>query len=89
MYDDEHPGLVASMIQEFLKKDGESRALVAVAMRDHKTTEILFVFKEMMIGMGFCLIGEGEAVSRDDWCEDDEISEVCRWGVWAWAANSE
>ena len=86
MYDEEHPELVARMIQRFLKRDGEAKALVAVPLRDRKTADMVAVFEQAMAGMGFCLAGQGEEVCRDDWEEEEEgAGVVCWWGVWAWA----
>lgn len=86
MYDDEHPGLVANMIRTFLKRDGESRALVAVPLRDQKTTEMAADFKEVMFKMGFSLVVKGEEVCRDDWEENEEqgVGVACSWSIWKW-----
>lgn len=84
MYDDEHPRLVARMIQTFLKRDEGSRALVAVPLRDRKTADMAAEFKEAMIGKGFVLTGQGEEVCRDDWGDSGGDGVVCWWSIWAW-----
>lgn len=84
MYDDEHPELVAHMISKFLKHDGESRALVAVPLRDQKTVDMVAKFKGFMFGMGFCSVGQGDEVCRDDWEDEEGKGAVCWWSTWAW-----
>jgi len=84
MYDDEHPELVARMVERFLKRDEGARALVAVPLRDRKTADMAAGFKDVMVGMGFSMMGQGEEVCRDDWEEGEGVGVVCSWNVWGW-----
>jgi hypothetical protein len=87
MYDDEHPELVARMIQKFLNRDSEARALVAVPLRDRKTADMAATFKEVMFGMSFSLMVQGEEICRDDWGDNERegVGVICWWSIWAWA----
>lgn len=85
MYDDEHPRLVARMIQKLLKRGDNSRALVAVPLRDRHTTDMAAEFREAMLGMRFSLVGQGEEVCRDDWEENggEGVGVICWWSIWS------
>ena len=88
LYDDEHPPLVASMMKKYLKADRNSRALVAVPMRDNKTKEMRARLEEYLVEDNFRLIGEGSEVCRDDWEGANRDEEVrCWWGIFGLALS--
>ncbi|KIM98076.1 hypothetical protein OIDMADRAFT_147564 [Oidiodendron maius Zn] len=87
MYDDAHPELVAHMIETFLKRNEDARALIAVPLRDQKTKQMTATFQEVMTGKGFSLLAQGQEICRDDWKENDveETGAGCWWAIWSWA----
>jgi hypothetical protein len=74
------------MIETFLKRNREARALVAVPLRDRKTEDLAVTFQKVMTGIGFTLLVQGQDVCRDDWEVTDEegAGVVCWWAIWSW-----
>lgn len=87
MYDDAHPELVAHMIETFLKRNEDARALIAVPLRDQKTKQMTATFQEAMTVKGFSLLAQGQEICRDDWKENEveETGAGCWWAIWSWA----
>jgi hypothetical protein len=84
LYDESHPGLVASMIKRHLQNDTSSRAVVAVPLRDAKTKGFAVILRESMESFNFALVHEGTVICRDDWASSGE--EVRSWfGIWGCA----
>jgi hypothetical protein len=79
-YDDEHPALVAKMINRFLKHDADSRALVAMPIRDDKTSKLALAFERSMNKLGFNKEVRGAKPCRDDW-EAGEVVDM-EWEIW-------
>ena len=77
-YDSHHPGLVVEMIRRYLKKDSESRMVIAFPLRKSHTAEIVD-FEEGMAA-SFTIEHSGEEVGMDDW--DTEIH--CKWVIYRW-----
>lgn len=86
IYDDEHPQLVASMIIKYIAPDDDSRALVALPIRDHYSEDKAEKFKGYMNEYGLDLLHQGEEEFVDaDWrnANGDEADPVkCWWGIW-------
>jgi hypothetical protein len=74
------------MIETFLKRNREARALVAVPLRDRKTEDLAVTFQKVMTGIGFTLLVQGQDICRDDWEVTDEegTGVVCWWAIWSW-----
>ncbi|KAI7923857.1 Protein-lysine N-methyltransferase rrg1 [Pyricularia oryzae] len=88
MYDDDHPGLLASAIDDQLAISADARALVMVPRRDTTTIGLLASFRQLMEGSSdapfFCK-DEGIVASQDDWGGDEEDEAQrnveCWWGI--------
>ncbi|CAH0014423.1 unnamed protein product [Clonostachys rhizophaga] len=81
LYDDEHPGLLASAIAQNLALDVDARAVVMVPQRDDTTKRLLGDFKKEMLELDtplYC-IEEDELAGQDDWVEDEEGGNVRCW----------
>jgi len=89
MYDDAHPYLVARMIETFLKRNNDARALIAVPLRDWKTKQMTTTFQEAMTRKGLSLLVQGQEICRDDWVENEVegTGVVCWWAIWSWARS--
>ena len=81
MYDDEHPNLVAKMIKRFLKRGIESRALVAIPLRDFHTKNMASTFTNLMQANGFYVAHRGLEKFEDDWKSDEDI--FVQWTIWS------
>lgn len=79
LYNDNHPGLLASAISRNLALGSESRALVMSPKRDGITLKLIEELKQIMLDLEPPLFCEEEAefVGDDDWeaDEDDEDEE--------------
>ena len=82
LYDDDHPALLANVIKGFLRADENSRALVAVPMRDHTTKVLAEKLSDLMVGSGFVVEASGEEICRDDWESTDAPEVKLRWTFW-------
>ncbi|PBP19349.1 hypothetical protein BUE80_DR009960 [Diplocarpon rosae] len=80
MYDNEHPDLVAEMIERFLKRETESRALVAIPLRDDHTRRMAAEFSDIMENSGFCVVHQGSEIFKDDWGTTEEMQ--VQWTIW-------
>jgi hypothetical protein len=81
MYDDNHPGLLASAISQHLALGTEPRAVVMVPQRDATTVGLLDAFRQAMLDLDvplFC-VHEEELAGQDDWVDDDEQGNVRCW----------
>lgn len=74
---------MADVITRFIRSNTESRALVAVPMRDEKTRLLAKNLRDNMANNHFNLFHEGWEVCRDDWerLEDDDEEVQCWWGL--------
>ena len=84
LYDDDHPGLLASAIGEQLSLNQDARVIVMVPLRDTHTRRMLSEFRDNMANQSVPLgcIKEDILLGEDDWDVDDEARNVqCWWGV--------
>jgi hypothetical protein len=82
LYDDNHPGLLANVIQKLLIDSKDSRVLVAIPMRDTTTRALAEKLSNLMVENGFHVESTGEEICQDDW-ESLEGPEVrLRWTFW-------
>lgn len=84
LYDDEHPDLVADMIKKYLRHNRNSRALVAVPLRDNGTKALVRNLIQSMKLNGFQLTNQGEELFKDDWADANEEGVICWWSIWSW-----
>ncbi|CZS98971.1 uncharacterized protein RAG0_07500 [Rhynchosporium agropyri] len=82
MYDHEHPALVVEMITKFLKKGSESRALVAIPLRDTHTEGMALNFSTLMENSGFSAVYRDHESFKDDWTSEDDVQ--VQWTIWRW-----
>ncbi|KAG4429811.1 hypothetical protein IFR05_014701, partial [Cadophora sp. M221] len=80
MYDHEHPELVAKMVKRFLKEGTESRALVAIPLRDSHTERMALHFSTILETTGFCVVYRNHEIFKDDWQSDDVVQ--VQWTIW-------
>ena len=81
LYDDDHPGLLAGAIDDYLSVDADARALVMVPQRDETTIKLLAAFRSEMDAKTpqlYCL-EESLVFGQDDWGEGDEDEQVKCW----------
>ncbi|XP_044719989.1 lysine methyltransferase domain-containing protein [Hirsutella rhossiliensis] len=81
LYDDNHPGLLASAIGQHLALGPDARAVVMVPRRDATTRRLLEAFKQAMLDLEAPLFcdQEDELAGQDDWVDDDEAGVVQCW----------
>lgn len=81
LYDDNHPGLLASAIGQHLALGSDARAVVMVPRRDATTSRLLEAFRQAMLDLEAPLFcdEEDELVGQDDWVDDDEAGAVRCW----------
>lgn len=83
LYDDVHPGLLASAVDEQLSLDTKARAMVMVPQRDAITVRLISAFKNAMASKPVPLVCLEEEVvaGQDDWGadEDDEAGQLKCW----------
>ncbi|PHH85272.1 hypothetical protein CDD83_670 [Cordyceps sp. RAO-2017] len=81
LYDDDHPGLLASTIGRHLALDPNARAVVMVPQRDAATARLLEAFKQAMLDLEAPLLcdDEDELAGQDDWVDDDDAGAVRCW----------
>ncbi|RFU34818.1 hypothetical protein B7463_g1564, partial [Scytalidium lignicola] len=72
IYDEEHPELVANMITRYQLRDPNSRAIVAVPLRDKATVKMAQKLVHHMNESGHELLHEGQERYYDDWEEKGE-----------------
>ncbi|PVH81526.1 hypothetical protein DL98DRAFT_458101 [Cadophora sp. DSE1049] len=80
MYDDEHPELVANMVKRFLEEGAESRALVAIPLRDAHTKRMARHFSTILENTGFCVVYQDLEACKDDWTSAEEVQ--VQWTIW-------
>ncbi|KAK0117964.1 hypothetical protein ONS95_012275 [Cadophora gregata] len=80
MYDDEHPELVANMVKRFMEDGSQSRALVAIPLRDEHTKRMAHHFSTILENTGFCVVNQDHESCRDDWTSAEEVQ--VQWTVW-------
>jgi hypothetical protein len=68
------------MIKRFLKDDTDSRALVAMPIRDEMTGKLALAFERSMNKLGFSKEVRGAKACRDDW-EAGEVVDM-EWEIW-------
>ncbi|KAL3425068.1 hypothetical protein PVAG01_04349 [Phlyctema vagabunda] len=85
LYDTQHPALVADMIANYQAPGKESRALVAVPLRDEHTQRLATHLRELLEQGGrFHVLAEGEWICFDDWESADQKDGDgvrCWWAV--------
>jgi hypothetical protein len=68
------------MIERFLKDNSDSRALVAMPIRDYMTSKLALAFERSMNQLGFSKEVRGAKRCRDDW-EAGELVDM-EWEIW-------
>ncbi|KAI0881448.1 putative methyltransferase-domain-containing protein [Annulohypoxylon maeteangense] len=82
LYDDDHPELLSSAIDDHLMTDKDARAVVMVPQRDLVTKKLVVKFLSLMASSNLVVIEEHTLVGQDDWDDDREDSGVeCWWAV--------
>ncbi|KAK7914729.1 hypothetical protein PG985_012432 [Apiospora marii] len=84
LYDDDHPVLLSSVIQDHLARDSDARAVVMVPLRDAVTKKLLSTLR-VLLSQGdnpvVCL-EEDLLPCQDDWDENEESTQLeCWWGI--------
>jgi D-xylulose reductase len=77
-YDSGHPGMVVSMIERYLRRASEARAVIGYPLRTSHEREIKD-FEEKMQS-AFELEASGEDVGVEDWGAE----VICRWNIYKW-----
>ena len=84
LYDDDHPVLLSSVIQDHLARDSDARAVVMVPLRDAVTKNLLSTLRDLLSqgdDLVVCL-EEDLLPCQDDWDENDESTQPeCWWGI--------
>ncbi|KAH8682184.1 putative methyltransferase-domain-containing protein [Xylariales sp. PMI_506] len=84
LYDDNHPQLLSSAIQEHLKQEDEARVVLMVPLRDETTKRLLANLRHLL-GQGdtpLVCLEEASLVGQDDWDDGEDSDQVeCWWGV--------
>ncbi|KAI1435558.1 putative methyltransferase-domain-containing protein [Xylaria sp. CBS 124048] len=84
IYDDCHPDLLASTIQEQSCRNLDSRVIVMSPIRDQTTKKLVAQFRSKM-GNGalpFVILEEHTLIGEDDWGNDEEFQTVeCWWAI--------
>jgi hypothetical protein len=62
--------------------DKDSRALVAIPMRDDTTRSLAEKLSNLMVGNGFHVESSGEEICRDDWESSEGPDVKLRWTFW-------
>ena len=83
IYSPEHPQMLTDTILRWLKRDGTSRVIIELPMRQHYAEE-RSKLRELLAEGGLSLLTEGTETGYDDWFNKDSTpAEVhCWWGVW-------
>lgn len=85
LYDEKHPELVANMITKYQLRDQNSRAIVAVPLRDKATVKMAQRLVDCMIERHHELLHEGQESFFDDWEENGQPVTVTFWyGIFRW-----
>jgi hypothetical protein len=86
MYDDVHPRLLASAVDDHLAMDTDARAVIMVPLRDMATLKLLNALRDELLSKGTqitCLDFTIEDCT-DDWDKEDSVYHFDCWlGVWA------
>jgi hypothetical protein len=72
------------MMKKYVKYNQNSRALIAVPLRDKNTKNLVRKLIDLMRSVGFQLSNQGDMVFRDDWVDAEEEGVKCWWSVWCW-----
>lgn len=62
--------------------DKDSRALVAIPMRDNTTRSLAGKLSNLMVRNGFHVQSSGEELCRDDWESSEGLEVKLRWTFW-------
>ncbi|KAI0199782.1 putative methyltransferase-domain-containing protein [Astrocystis sublimbata] len=84
IYDDNHPELLSSAIQENLLNSPESRAVVMVPLRDDFTKTLIEDFQSIMKSgnLPLIMLEDHYLVGQDDWGDDGDPQSVeCWWAI--------
>lgn len=81
LYDEAHPRLLASAIDEQLSISSDARAVVMVPLRDSATRMLLESFIRRMDELGCTMVGGDSSVvfGQDDWESDEGPSKIECW----------
>jgi hypothetical protein len=84
MYDDDHPALLTSAIQEQLALNSNARALIMVPQRDETTKGLLRALREELAGGVSPLLCLEESIvnGQDDWGDENDDDEMQHVGFW-------
>lgn len=77
-YDSEHPGMVVGMIERYLRRASEARAVIGFPLRTSHEWEIKDFEKKMQTA--FELEASGEDIGVEDWGAE----VICRWNIYKW-----
>ena len=80
-YDSEHPGMVVAMVERYLRRASEARAVIGYPLRTSHGREIED-FEEKM-ERAFDLEARGEDIGVEDWGAE----VVCRWNIYKWKVD--
>ena len=84
LYDDDHPTLLTSVIQDHLVHDNNARAVVMVPQRDAATAKLLSTLRDLLSRGSSPVVCLEEDIlpCQDDWDENDESTQLeCWWGI--------
>lgn len=84
LYDDHHPHLLASAIDEQLSLNCHARAVIMVPLRDVTTRKLLEVFRREMEARSCPMVGSDSSTvsGRDDWESNGNSSNIeCWYGI--------
>ncbi|KAK6074158.1 hypothetical protein SCUP515_06548 [Seiridium cupressi] len=92
LYDDDHPALLASAVNDHVSHDEQARVVVMVPLRDKTTRRLLSELRGNLAEGERALVclEEHTLMGQDDWGEDhdEETSQVeCWWGILGRNAN--
>ncbi|KAI1454534.1 putative methyltransferase-domain-containing protein [Annulohypoxylon moriforme] len=82
LYDDDHPELLSSAINDHLMTDKDARAVIMVPQRDLVTKKLVAKFLSCMASSNLAVLEEHALVGQDDWDDEGEDSGIeCWWAV--------
>ena len=84
MYDDDHPGLLSSAVDEQLALNPDARALIMVPQRDETTKDLLVTLRDKLAQRAEPLLCLEESVvdGQDDWGHEHDDEDTQNVGFW-------
>ena len=84
LYDDDHPALLASAIDEQLALNSDARVLVMVPQRDEITKGLLGTLRDELAQRSspFLCLHENMVNGEDDWGDEHDDDETQQVGFW-------